>query len=238
MENMDCRITQMITQGLAQQMTKQIVNELNVGQPTLSAGASVAVEKSAVAALSIPIGISNRHVHLSREDMDILFGQGSTLTRMKAVKQPGQFAAQETVILKSEKAEIQRVRVLGPLRKETQVELSIADNYTLGIQAPIKMSGDLTQAAALEIIGPKGSVKKTHCAIVAWRHIHIDPQTATAHGLKDGEIVDVNVHGIRGGVMHNVVVRATEASVLEMHIDVEEANAYGLKNDMAVTIMK
>ena len=188
--------------------------------------------------LQIPIGVSNRHVHLSRQDMDILFGQGSSLTRLKAVKQPGQFAAQETVTLKGPKKEIKNVRILGPLRSRTQVEISVSDNFVLGIKAPIKMSGDLDKAEKIEIIGPKGKIEREHCTIVAWRHIHIPPELARQFNLSDGQKVNVNVGGIRGGVMKNVIVRATEASILEMHIDVEEANAYGLANDDIVTIAK
>lgn len=187
--------------------------------------------------LQVPIGVSNRHIHLSRQDMDILFGAGAELTRFKPVKQPGQFAAQETVTIKGKKGELHKVRVLGPLRKETQVEISVADNYVLGIRAPICMSGELDQAAALEIIGPKGRVYKDHCAIVAWRHIHITPDIAAAHQLSDGQSVSVEVAGNRGGIMRNVIVRVSQAAVLEMHVDVEEANAYGLSNDQCVTII-
>lgn len=190
-----------------------------------------------LAALKVPIGVSNRHVHLSRQDMDILFGQGASLTRMKAVKQPGQFAAKETVTLKGPKNEIKNVRILGPLRPQTQVEVSIGDNFVLGIQAPIKMSGDLAEAEKITIIGPKGKIERENCVIVAWRHIHILPEMAKQYGLSDGQVVSVNVDGLRGGIMHNVVVRATEASTLEMHIDVEEANAYGLNNNSLVTIV-
>lgn len=188
--------------------------------------------------LSIPIGVSNRHVHLSRTDMDILFGCGSALTRMKAVKQPGQFAAQETVTIKGPKNEIRNVRILGPLRNETQVEISVADSFVLGIKAPIKMSGDLEQAGAIEIIGPQGKIIKEHGVIIAWRHIHINPEQAFQFGLQDGQKVSVQVSGIRSGVMENVVVRSTESSVLEMHIDVEEANAYGLSNNSQVVLVE
>ncbi|MDH2999105.1 phosphate propanoyltransferase [Pasteurellaceae bacterium LFhippo2] len=206
----------------AKLFAEQILNQMNVAAST---------------ALNVPIGVSNRHIHLSREDMDILFGQGSELTRLKAVKQPGQFAAKELVTLKGKKGEIKNVRVLGPLRKETQVEVSVADNYVLGIKAPICMSGELDNAEPLEIIGPCGKVYKEHCAIVAWRHIHIPPELAKQHNLVDGQSVAVQVNGIRGGLMQNVIVRVAQASVLEMHVDIEEANAYGLANDQLVRIV-
>nr|WP_246020095.1 phosphate propanoyltransferase [Limnobaculum zhutongyuii] len=186
----------------------------------------------------VPVGISNRHVHLSREDMDTLFGTGSSLTRMKAVKQPGQFAAEETVTLKGPKKALHHVRILGPLRNETQIEISVADSFVLGVDAPIKMSGDLADSCPIEIIGPEGSVSKSGGVIVAWRHIHIPCDMAVQYGLTDGQEVSVQIDGERAGIMQRVVVRATETSALEIHVDVEEANAYGLKNDSLVKIVK
>lgn len=187
--------------------------------------------------LQVPVGISNRHIHLSREDMDILFGYGTTLTRMKAVKQPGQFAAEECVTLRGPKGEIKNVRVLGPLRPTTQVEISVADSFVLGVKAPVRMSGDLQDSPGIDIVGPKGSVKKASGTIVAWRHIHISPEQAERHGLRDGMEVSIQAQGHRAGIMQHVVVRATQASVLELHVDVEEANAYGLRNGDLVDII-
>ena len=187
--------------------------------------------------LQVPVGISNRHIHLSREDMDILFGYGTTLTLMKAVKQPGQFAAEECVTLRGPKGEIKNVRVLGPLRPSTQVEISVADSFVLGVKAPVRMSGDLQDSPGIEIVGPKGSVKKASGTIVAWRHIHISPEQAERHGLRDGMEVSIQARGQRAGIMQHVVVRATQASVLELHVDVEEANAYGLRNGDLVNII-
>lgn len=206
-------------------ITRQIMQEL--------------VKKEAVAAnsctqlstkLAVPVGISNRHVHLSREDMDVLFGSGVELTRYKAVKQPGQYAADQTVVLRGPKGEIQRVRILGPLRSATQIEISIADSFTLGVKAPLRMSGELDNSAGIEIVGPRGVVKKDHGAIVAWRHIHISPQDAEHFQLSDGMQIDVQNQGARGGILQHVVVRVSSDAVLEMHLDVEEANALGLKN--------
>jgi len=181
-------------------------------------------------ALEIPVGISNRHVHLSREDMDALFGYGSTLTRMKAVKQPGQFAAEETVTLRGPKGELRKVRILGPLRSTTQIEISVSDSFALGVKAPVRMSGDLHDSPGIEIIGPRGRVSKTEGAIVAWRHIHISPARAEQYGLRDGMEIDVRIDGQRGGILSHVAVRVSADAVLEMHIDVEEANGFGLRN--------
>jgi len=186
---------------------------------------------------AVPVGISNRHVHLSRADMDVLFGPGSNLTRMKAVKQPGQFAAEETVTLRTAKGEIERVRVLGPLRPETQVELSISDSFKLRVKPPIRMSGDLETTPGLEIIGPCGSVLKDDGVIIAWRHIHMDPATAASIGVKDGQRLEVECPGERGGTLRNVVLRVAADAVPELHVDMEEANAFNLHNNDQLKIL-
>jgi len=186
----------------------------------------------------VPVGVSNRHVHLSRTDMDALFGPGSMLLRKKAMKQPGQFAAEETVIVRGPKGELGRVRVLGPLRAETQVEISVADGYTLGVAPPLRMSGQLDGTPGAALIGPFGSVRLERGLIVAMRHIHMLPATAARLGLRNGEEVEVEVAGDRSCLMGRVLVRATEAAEFEMHIDVEEANACSLRNDDLVRIRK
>lgn len=209
-------------QQQAELITRQILQEL--------AARDVRPAASVAQTLDIPVGISNRHVHLSREDMDALFGYGATLTRMKAVKQPGQFAAEETVILRGPKGELQRVRVLGPLRSATQIEISVSDSFVLGVKAPVRMSGDLQDSPGIEIIGPRGRVMKSDGAIVAWRHIHISPSDAQRFALRDGMEIDVRINGYRGGILSHVLVRVSADAVLEMHIDVEEANGFGLRN--------
>ncbi|MDR7343474.1 propanediol utilization protein [Pantoea alhagi] len=209
-------------QQQAELITQQILQEL--------AARNARTLTDAAQTLEIPVGISNRHVHLSREDMDVLFGYGSTLTRMKAVKQPGQYAAEETVTLRGPKGELHKVRVLGPLRNSTQVEISVSDSFVLGVKAPVRMSGNLLDSPGIEIIGPCGRVIKTDGAIVAWRHIHISPTEAERYGLRDGMEIDVRIAGRRGGILSHVVVRVSADAVLEMHIDVEEANGLGLRN--------
>jgi len=186
--------------------------------------------------LTIPVGISNRHVHLSRTDMDTLFGPGAVLRRKKAMKQPGQFAAEETVTIKGPKGVLNKVRVLGPLRPETQVEISIADGFVLGIKPPLRMSGQLEDTPGIEIIGPHGCVHTTQGVIAAMRHIHMPLETAAQFGFGNGDVVDVEVGGDRGGVLRQVAIRATGDSVTEMHVDVEEANAFSLQNDDLVRI--
>ncbi|MBB4301445.1 propanediol utilization protein [Rhodobium orientis] len=221
---------------LAESTVERIIAEiLAQGQ---AAAEAVARARPATDPALIPVGVSNRHIHLSRPDMDALFGPGAALTRKKAMKQPGQYAAEETVILRGSKGEIGKVRVLGPLRAETQVEISVADGFVLGVRAPLRLSGRLDGSPGIEVIGPQGSVIKDYGVIVALRHIHMPPEVASGLGLVNGEQIDVEVDGPRGGIMRGVAVRAAENSALEMHIDIEEANAFGLKNDDLVRIRK
>ncbi|MCI7472379.1 MAG: phosphate propanoyltransferase [Clostridiales bacterium] len=179
---------------------------------------------------STPIGVSNRHIHLNRADMDALFGPGSELTVKKMLGQPGQYAAEETVTIRGPKGELNRVRVLGPLRNESQVEISIADGFVLGVKPPVRESGQLEDTPGIEIIGPKGSVKKERGVIAALRHIHMTPEIAQRLGYRDGQYVQTRIEGLRGALLCNVLVRVSEKYALEMHIDVEEANALGVKN--------
>lgn len=188
---------------------------------------------------SIPIGISNRHIHLCREDMDILFGKGSELTWKQDMKQPGQYACQETVIIRGPKGEFKKVRVLGPLRPETQVEISMTDSFTLGVRAPIRESGDLKDTPGIEIIGPAGSVKKDAGVIVALRHIHMSTEDAKVFGVKDKDVVSVVVgDDTRRATLSNVMVRVSDKYALEMHIDIDEGNAVGARNNDPAYISK
>lgn len=179
---------------------------------------------------SAPIGVSNRHVHLSRADMDTLFGPGSELTVKKMLGQPGQYASEELVTIRGPKGEIKRVRVLGPLRSKTQVEISVADGYVLGVKPPVRESGQLEDTPGIEIIGPMGTVKKEQGVIAALRHIHMPPDLAQRLGYVDGQQIKTRIEGLRGAILCNVLVRVSEQFALEMHIDVEEANALGVKN--------
>lgn len=188
---------------------------------------------------SIPIGISNRHIHLSRADMDILFGKGSELTWKQDLKQPGQYACQETVIVRGPKGEFKKVRVLGPLRPETQLEISKTDSFQLGVSTPIRESGDLKGTPGIEIIGPAGSVKKDHGVIVALRHIHMSTADAKLFGVKDKDVVNVVVgNDTRRATLTNVLVRVSDKYALEMHIDIDEGNAVGAQNNDPAYISK
>ncbi len=186
----------------------------------------------------IPIGVSNRHVHVTQEHLEILFGKGYALTKKSDLKQPGQYASNETVTIRGPKGEFNRVRILGPVRSQSQVEISKTDSFRLGIRPPIRESGCLTGTPGLELIGPKGSVMLPEGAIVALRHIHMTPQQAQAMGVKDKDIVEVETFGERHGVFGDVLVRVSDKFSLEMHVDVDEANACALSNNDYVMIRR
>lgn len=177
-----------------------------------------------------PVGISNRHIHLSREDLATLFGRGYELKEKSPLSQPGQFAAEETVTLEGAKGKLAKVRVLGPVRPETQVEISITDSFVLGVKPDVRMSGDLKGTPGIRIVGPAGSVELTSGVMVAARHLHISAQEAEEYGLKNGDTIKLRSKGARSTVFENVLVRSGDGHELEVHLDVDEANAAQLKN--------
>lgn len=173
----------------------------------------------------IPIGVSNRHVHLSKADLDVLFGQSYELKRLKELSQPGQYACAETVILAGPKGCIEQVRILGPVRSQTQVEVLRSDVFRLGVKAPVRESGSLKDSEGITLIGPNGSVRLTEGVITAQRHIHMTPEDAACFGVADGQLVALKVGGARGLIFHHVLVRVNGNFSLECHIDSDEANA-------------
>jgi len=174
----------------------------------------------------IPVGVSNRHVHVSREDLDVLFGPGHELKVMRDLSQPGQFAAQETVTLVGPKGVIQGVRILGPVRKKTQAEISRTDAFALGLtDVPVRESGDLTGTPGISMVGPAGAVTLKEGVIIAARHLHAAPRDAVRLGVKDGDRVRVRIPGPRAVVFEEVVVRVRDDFSLEVHLDFDEANA-------------
>lgn len=178
----------------------------------------------------VPIAASNRHIHLSPEHVDRLFGKGFKLNKLKDLSQPNQFAAKETVTLIGPKGQIQNVRVLGPARGNTQVEVSLFDGFTLGVKPPIRNSGDIKGSEAITIQGPRGQVTINEGLICAARHIHMHTSDGEAFGVSDGDRVQVKVEGERGVVFSNVLIRISPKYKLEMHIDIDEANAANIKN--------
>lgn len=187
-------------------------------------------------ALAIPVGISARHVHLSEAHVAQLFGQGYTLTPKKTLM-GGQFAAEEQVTLVGTALRaIENVRVLGPVRSASQVEVSRTDCLKLGMTAPLRESGDLAGSAPIALVGPKGAVYLSEGLIIAARHIHMSTDDANAAGLHDGQRVCVRAEGARGGVLTEVLVRVRPDFTLEMHIDTDEANALGIQNGVRLTL--
>lgn len=203
-------------------------------QALLKAVQEASKENVASTAAGVPVGISNRHIHLSQADLDQLFGAGYQLTPMKELSQPGQFACKETVTICGPKGAIEKVRVLGPVRKETQIEIVAGDSFKLGVKAPAKLSGDLAGTPGITVVGPRGSVQTAQGLIVAQRHIHMAPADAQAYGVQDGQIVKIRVGGLRGGIYDNVAIRVTTSSKLECHLDTEEANAMGVAGTVEI----
>ena len=187
----------------------------------------------------VKIGVSQRHIHLSREHLDILFGKGYELTKKKTLM-GREYAAEECVTLvgPSLKA-IEKVRVLGPVRKDTQVEISRTDTFILKVSPPVRPSGDIKGSERIVIVGPKGSVYLNEGVIIANRHIHLTPQYAQQHDLKDGDWVDVVCHGKEKTTkFYDVQIRVRDDFNVEMHIDTDDANSAGLRNGDMVTIIK
>ena len=187
----------------------------------------------------IPVGISNRHIHLSREHVDILFGKGYELTKMKDLSQPGQFACKEqlTIVGPSMRA-IEGVRVLGPERKKSQVEISRTDSFVLKLKPPVRESGDIAGSAPVTIIGPKGIVTLNEGCIIANRHIHMSIDEGARFGVRDGEYVDVELAGERRSLFYDVQIRVHKDFRLEMHIDTDDANAAGVGNGFRAKLIK
>ena len=185
----------------------------------------------------VPIGVSARHIHLTQEHVEILFGEGYHLTKFKELM-GGQFASNEKVTIVGLKLRaIENVRVLGPVRKNTQVEISATDAISLGVKAPIRESGNIAGSAPIAIIGPKGAVYLNEGCIVAKRHIHMAPKDAMAGGVHDGDIVSVKADNERGTIFNNVQIRVDDSFTLEMHIDTDEANAAQIKSGDTVRIV-
>lgn len=186
----------------------------------------------------VPVGISNRHVHLSEKDLELLFGTGYQLNMKKDLSQPGQFAAEETVTLIGPKGSLPRVRVLGPIRSQTQVEVTISDCFLLGVKAPVRDSGDLAGTPGITIEGPAGKIDLSQGLIVAQRHLHLQPSEAEKLGLKDKQYIKVQTEGERSVIFEKVLVRVRSDFLMDLHLDTDEANAAGLKNGDLVTIIE
>ncbi len=188
----------------------------------------------------VPIGVSNRHIHLTQEHVEVLFGKGYELTKLKDLSQPGQYACKEVLTLVGPSMRsIEGVRVLGPVRKATQVEISKTDSFVLKVKPPVRESGKIAGSAPVMIIGPKGFVSIDEGCIIANRHIHMSPDDAAVFGVKDCDYVTVQADaGTRRTRWYDVQVRVHKDFRLEMHIDTDDANAVGLGNGSKVTVVE
>lgn len=188
--------------------------------------------------MEVKIGVSNRHVHLCERDLKILFGDNYELEVKKMLVQPGEFASNSVVTIKTDKSEISNVRVLGSIRSYTQVEVSKTDAFKLGINPPVRDSGDLVGSEAVTLIGPNGSIDLKEGCIIATRHIHITPEEVHEFGFDGLKSVNVELPGEKGGVLYNVQLKVSPNYAFEMHIDTDDANAHLIKTGDIARIIK
>ncbi|MFE5319517.1 phosphate propanoyltransferase [Paenibacillus sp. NPDC056579] len=185
----------------------------------------------------VPVGVSARHIHLSAEHIEQLFGKGYQLSVLKDLSQPGQYAAQETVAVVGPKGRFDKVRILGPARGKTQLEVSRTDAFTLGLNPPVRESGNIAGTPGITVIGPAGQVDIPEGVIVAARHIHFHTEDAARFGIADKQQLTVRVEGERPLIFEKVIARVSDQYALDMHIDTDEANAAGVKTgDVAVIL--
>ncbi len=214
----------MVTDSQVELITRMVMEALN--QKNESKGGYL-----------VPVGVSARHVHLTQEHVEILFGKGYQLTKKKELM-GGQFASNELVTIVGLKLRaIENVRILGPARGRSQVEISATDAVKLGVKAPIRESGDVAGSAPIALVGPKGALYLTEGCIVAKRHIHMAPKDAIAAGVSDGDMVSVKAENERGTVFHEVKIQVDESFTLAMHIDTDEANAAKIATGDSVRVI-
>ncbi|MDD2573439.1 MAG: phosphate propanoyltransferase [Bacillota bacterium] len=185
----------------------------------------------------VSVGLSNKHLHVTQEHLEKLFGAGHELTEFKILSQPGQYACDEKVDIVGPKGTLKGVRILGPVRKETQIEISVSDAFKLGLKVPVRDSGDIEGTPGVKIVGPKGEVDLEYGVIVAARHIHMHPDDAKVFGVEDFQRVKVRAEGMRALVFENVLIRVSPTFALDMHIDIEEGNAAGISNGDMVEVI-
>lgn len=186
----------------------------------------------------VPAASSARHVHLSKQDIETLFGKGYELTEFKALTQPGQFASNEKITIKGTKGELKGVRVLGPARSSTQVEISLTDSFKLGIKPVVRMSGNIQGTPGAVLVGPKGEVVLSEGVIVSARHLHISEDEAKLYNVQNGDIISVKKDGDRETTFGNVVVRCGKGHSLEVHLDTDEANAALITNGVLLEVIR
>ena len=199
----------------------------------------ITVEFRRMYMLKIPVGISGRHAHLSQEHLEILFGSGYTLTPMKDLSQPGQYAAVEKIDVKSPNGKVlEGVRILGPVRPKSQVEVSRSDALRYKFDAPVRSSGDVKNSGAAILIGPKGQVEISEGVIIADRHIHFSVEEAELFGVEDGQVVSIRVEGIKSGILDQVLCRVSPKFKLDCHLDTDDGSAFMLNTGDQVALVK
>jgi putative phosphotransacetylase len=197
-------------QQAIQSIVEEVVSRLTVMNPTKP---------------FIPMAVSARHCHLSQSDLEALFGEGYELTKKADLSQPGQFAANESITIVGPRGSLEKVRILGPARNITQVEVSQTDSVKLGVKPPLRESGDIEGSAPITLVGPKGSLYKKEGLIIAQAHIHMTPEDASIFGVENGDYVKIEVNGVRPVTIGKVLIRVSPRYKLEMHVDTDEANA-------------
>ena len=179
--------------------------------------------------MKVSIGVSNRHVHLNKDDFEKLFGTDYKLEKRNDLTQPGQYASTSTVTIKTDKSQIENVRVLGPLREYTQIEISRTDSFKLGLNPPVRDSGDLKESSPITIIGPKGTLELKSGCIIATRHIHLTKEHAKMYNLEGKDKVSIKLYGEKGGIINNVHLKICNEAYFELHLDTDDANAHLIK---------
>lgn len=198
---------------------------------------AVLAELAGVGEYWVPAAVSSRHCHLSRADLERLFGPGHELTPLRMLEQPGQFAAEEKVALETPKGRL-TLRVVGPVRKESQVELSLTEARQLGLSVPVRLSGELEGSPGGRLVSGERSTDLPRGVIAAARHLHMSPAEAAAFGLRDGQEVSLRAEGPRGGTLDHVIVRSGSGHVMEAHIDTDEANAFGIRGGQLCRLIR
>lgn len=188
--------------------------------------------------MRVPVGISARHVHLSKDNLEVLFGPNRTLTKYRDLTQKGEFACNEKLTIKTSKNKIENVRIIGPLREYTQVEISKTDAYFLGLNPPVRDSGDIEGSSPITLIGPNGKVNLKEGCIIACRHIHLTKQDVLKYNLNNISKVQVKIPGLKGGILNNVYLKVNNNYSLELHLDVDDANAHLLNQGDIVEVIK
>jgi len=217
---------------LITKITTEVIRTINQNQDSISTAHKADIG-------SIPVGVSVRHLHIKQEDLEILFGKGYKLSKKKDLKQPGEFAANEVVTVVGPKLRsISNIRILGPIRAKTQVELAKTDGIQLGINPPVRKSGDLLGSSSITLVGPKGSLTLKEGAIRANRHIHMGPEDAARFAVEDDDYVSVEVAGDKALVFKNVQIRVRQGWILEMHLDTDDANAANINCGTRVKLLK